>query len=99
MHRPRKFAMHMVRLGVQGEELLQTGRISLPVRDPWLAWLRDLRQGRHSKDEALDAAAELEASIERLLTTSPLPERPDRDEADRWLVRAYTETWNSRPTT
>lgn len=44
-----KFAMHMVRLGVQGVELLETGRISLPLREPWLSWLRDLRQGGHGK--------------------------------------------------
>lgn len=57
MHGNTKFAMHMVRLGVQGVELMETGRISLPIREPWLAWLQDLRQGRHSKDEALAAAA------------------------------------------
>jgi hypothetical protein len=90
-----KFAMHMVRLGVQGVELLETGRISLPIREPWLAWLRDLRQGRHSQQEALQAAADLEASIEGLISSSGLPEEPRRDEADRWLVYAYRSVWNA----
>jgi hypothetical protein len=84
-----KFAMHMVRLGVQGVELLETGRISLPVSEPWLSWLRELRQGHRSKDEALDAASELERRIEGLLETSPLPPWPRTDEAERWLVEAY----------
>ncbi len=74
-----KFAMHMVRLGVQGVELMETGRISLPVPEPWLGWLRDLRQGRHSRDEALEAATELEARIETLVETSPPPERGGRE--------------------
>jgi hypothetical protein len=89
-----KFAMHMVRLGVEGEELLETGRISLPVRESWLPWLRELRQGRKTKEEALDAAAQLEASIERLLATSPLPEHPDRAGADAWLIEAYRRAWD-----
>jgi uncharacterized protein len=88
-----KFAMHMVRLGVEGVELLETGRISLPIREPWLTWLRELRQGRRTMEEALEAAADLESSIERLLKTSPLPDRPRSDEANEWLVRAYLTTW------
>jgi len=88
-----KYAMHMVRLGVQGVELLETGRISLPIREPWLSWLRDLRQGRHTKQEALDAASDLEARLTTLLETSPLPERPPRDLADRWMIDAYLGTW------
>jgi len=88
-----KYAMHMVRLGVQGVELLETGRISLPVPEPWLSWLRDLRQGRHTKQEALDAAADLEAQLGTLLQTSPLPQRPARDVADRWMIDAYRGTW------
>ncbi|ONI85239.1 hypothetical protein ALI144C_13060 [Actinosynnema sp. ALI-1.44] len=90
-----KYAMHMVRLGVQGVELLETGRITLPIPEPWLAWLRDLRQGKHTKDEALAAADELEAELEKLITTSPLPERPDRDLANAWLRQAYQRVWSS----
>lgn len=88
-----KYAMHMVRLGVQGIELLETGRITLPIAEPWLGWLRDLRQGRHSRDEALQAAADLEARLETLLTTSELPLRPDFDDHNRWLVSAYEAAW------
>ena len=88
-----KYAMHMVRLGVQGVELLQTGRITLPIAEPWLSWLRDLRQGRRTQDEALDAAAELEAQLGALATSSPLPAEPDHDMANRWLVDAYRRAW------
>ncbi|RZQ61784.1 DNA polymerase beta superfamily protein [Amycolatopsis suaedae] len=88
-----KFAMHMVRLGVQGVELLETGRISLPVAQPWLSWLIDLRQGRHTRDEALEAAEELENRLEKLLDTSPLPERPDADRANAWLVDVHLSRW------
>ncbi|ALG13224.1 nucleotidyltransferase domain-containing protein [Kibdelosporangium phytohabitans] len=90
-----KYAMHMVRLGVQGVELLETGRITLPIPEPWLAWLRDLRQGKHTRDEALAAADELEAKLQKLITTSPLPEHPDRDRANAWLIGAYRRVWDN----
>lgn len=85
--------MHMVRLGVQGVELLETGRITLPIPEPWLTWLRDLRMGKHSKDEALQAATDLESQLERLTETSDLPERPDQARANSWLVRAHQQSW------
>jgi hypothetical protein len=88
-----KYAMHMVRLGVQGVELLETGKITLPVPEPWLTWLRDLRQGKHTKEEALRAADELEAGLTKLLTSSPLPEVPDHAAANEWLIRAHQQAW------
>jgi len=86
--------MHMVRLGVQGVELLETGRIRLPIAEPWLTWLRALRTGGKTKEEALEAAGDLEARLEDLLSTSPLPPHPDREAADRWMIEAYLSTWS-----
>ncbi|GHG16110.1 MULTISPECIES: nucleotidyltransferase domain-containing protein [Amycolatopsis] len=91
-----KYAMHMVRLGVQGVELLETGRMTLPIAEPWLSWLRDLRRGKHTQDEAVAAAAELEDRLDRLSRgASPLPEEPDRDWANQWLVHAYDSAWRA----
>ena len=91
-----KYAMHMVRLGVQGVELLETGRMTLPIAEPWLTWLRDLRRGKHTQDEAVAAAAELEDRLDRLTRgASPLPEEPDSDWASQWLVHAYDVAWRA----
>jgi len=56
----------MVRLGAQGVELLQTGRITLPVPELWRTYIRELRTGGHPMDEALEVAADLERQITRL---------------------------------
>lgn len=88
-----KFAGHMVRLGVQGVELLETGRMTLPMPDPWRTWIRDLRQGRHTQQEAIDAAAELEARLDALTWTADLPEHPDKARANRWLIETYQTKW------
>src|SRR5437868_3844965 len=37
-----KFAGHMIRLGLQGIELLETGTITLPMPEPWRTWIIDL---------------------------------------------------------
>lgn len=91
-----KFAGHMVRLGVQGVELLETGRLTLPMPEPWRTWIRDLRQGRHTQQEAIDAAADLEARLEELTRTADLPEHPDTARANRWLRSTYEEAWSDR---
>jgi hypothetical protein len=88
-----KFAMHMVRLGLQGVELLESGRISLPVPEPHRTWLRELRVGEHSRDEALAVAGELEARIEALAGTSSLPPEPDAARIDAWLIAVYQQAW------
>lgn len=89
-----KFAYHMVRLGLQGVELLTTGGITLPIPEPHRTWLRELRNGQHSKDEALGWAADLEAQLMRLASTADLPAHPDRDRIDSWLVDTYQSWWD-----
>lgn len=41
-----KYAMHALRLALQGVELLTTGRITLPVPEPHRTYLRAIRQAR-----------------------------------------------------
>lgn len=92
-----KYAMRMVRLGVQGVELLRTGRITPPLPEPWLSWCRALRRGEHAKQEALDAAADLQRQLVTLRHTAPLPEHPDRATIDAWLISAHQRAWAARP--
>ena len=97
-----KYCGHMVRLGLQGVELMETGRISLPVPEPWRTWIRDLRVGKHTMAEALEVAADSERRLLRLTSdsplaseaaASPLPFKPNHAGADRWLVATYQRAW------
>lgn len=89
-----KFAGHMVRLGLQGVELLETGRITLPMPEPDRTWIRDLRQGRVEKQDALARAAELDAKLEKLMAgASPLPEHPDTRWVNDFLLDAHVAAW------
>ena len=91
-----KFGAHMVRLGLQGAELMETGRITLPVPEPDRTWLRELRAGQHTMAEALERAEECDRRIAGLMETSPLPEDPDYEAADAWLISAYRRAWAGR---
>ena len=88
-----KFAYHMVRLGLQGVELLGTGRITLPIPEPDRTWLRELRRGEHTQDEALARAVDLEQQLTVLRDSSELPERPDYAWVNRWLIGVYQREW------
>jgi len=84
-----KYAMHMLRLGYQGVELLKTGRLSLPMREPERSFLLDVRRGKVSEQECLTRAGELEQQLVDLSTTSPLPEEPEEARVQEWLIDAY----------
>lgn len=88
-----KFAMHALRLGVQGVELLSTGRITLPVPEPALSELRAVRAGAVGLADVLRRLDEVEAELVRLLDTSPLPAQPDHAWIDDWLHRSYADYW------
>lgn len=93
-----KYAMHMLRLGMQGVEYLQTGRLSLPMPEPERSWLRGVRTGQVPIHEVLSRGGELEKELRDLIDTSPLPEHPDRANVEHWMCRTYFEHWKAGDT-
>lgn len=91
-----KYAMHMLRLGYQGRELLEMGRISLPMREHERQRVFSVRRGEVPFNDVLTEIGELERELEDLLETSPLPPEPDRTVVDDFLVRAYRQHWDGR---
>src|SRR5215469_11029056 len=92
-----KYAMHALRLGIQGVELLSTGRITLPVPEPHRAYLRSIRRGERSLDEVLDAITDAEQELARLRDSPAVADQPDRGWVDGWLHRSYLDFWSRRP--
>jgi hypothetical protein len=91
-----KFAYHMVRLGLQGVEVLTTGRITLPMPEPDRTWLRELRRGEHTLHEALERADDLLNQLNALAETADLPFKPDDLAINRWLTDTYMSFWEQR---
>jgi hypothetical protein len=88
-----KYAMHAMRLGYQGVELLTTGRITLPVPEPALSSLRAIRRGEVELSEVISAVASAENELTALRDRSNLPEQPDRQWVDAWLHRSHLAYW------
>jgi uncharacterized protein len=91
-----KYAMHALRLGLQGIELLTTGRITLPVPEPDRAYLRSIRRGQRPLAEVLDAITAAEARLTGLRDSPAIPDQPDRRWVDDWLHRSYLNFWAQR---
>jgi hypothetical protein len=93
-----KYAGHVLRLGYQGVEFLETGRLTLPMRAPERARVLDVRTGRVRFEEVLAEADELQVRLESLLHDSPLPDRPDYDAVNTFLSDTYRSWWGRSDT-
>jgi uncharacterized protein len=91
-----KYAGHVLRLGYQGIEFLETGRLTLPMPSRERSRVLDVRNGRVAFEDVLAEADDLHRRLERLLESSPLPELPDLDGVNAFLSEAYPAWWERR---
>lgn len=88
-----KYAAHTVRLGLQGEELLLTGRISLPMRPDDRELCLDIRSGMYSLTKVSQKIVEAESRLHAAYMVSPLPEQPNVAKIERWMLDTYLTYW------
>lgn len=88
-----KFAMHALRLGYQGVELMRTRNINLPMQGEALEVCQQVRAGKMPKDEALALMSYLETTLEELIDSSDLPDTGDRRVMGNVLHTIYTKDW------
>ena len=86
-----KYAMHMLRSGFQDVELLTSGWVDLPMREPERSFLLNVRRGRVSEEECLTKAEALERELVDWAMSSPLVEEPD--EGREWVLSPYRRRW------
>ncbi len=91
-----KYALHALRIGHQGEQLLSTGQITLPVAEPTRSQLMRVRAGEVPLREVLEELDRVVGRLERLAQSAELPPTSDAEAVDRFLLRAYQDAW-SRP--
>jgi predicted nucleotidyltransferase len=90
-----KYAMHMLRLGYQGVEIMSTGQVTLPTPEPERSWLMKVRRGEIALEEVLARAQDLEQQIRTLIDGSSLPPQADRPRIEAWMTRVYLEAWSA----
>lgn len=88
-----KFGGHLIRLGHQGCEFLETGYITLPMPEKERQDVLDIRAGKWTMSEVVAEASALEYRMETLLGETDLPEDADWDALSDWVVSRYTDVW------
>ena len=89
-----KYAMHALRIGHQGKELLESGRITLPVPEPLRTRLLEVRHGTVALDRIVAEVQRLEGQLQELTMSSSLAAEPDFGAVDRFLIDAYEAGWS-----
>jgi uncharacterized protein len=94
-----KYGSHIIRLGLEGVELLTTGQITFPLSEPNWSKVRGIRLGEMSLAEVNEWAKRLEST---LLTfhhdnePSPLADHPDTAAVESWMRSVYLGAWANR---
>jgi len=90
-----KFAGHVLRLGYQGCEFLATGKVTLPMEhDGGGGNCIDVRNGLWTKEQVLSESEALERRMEQLLLSTHLPEGPNYEALDAWIIEKYLAFWS-----
>ena len=82
-----KHAMHLIRLLYSGIHALRTGEILVDVGEHRDELLR-IKGGSLSFEEVRTRALELDQVFQQAFATTSLPERPDYERVNRFLIRA-----------
>lgn len=88
-----KFAGHMIRLGIQGIELMDTGRITIPLHEDDRKTIMSIREGNYSKEYVLDWSFSLDEKLKLSIETSDLPEETNREKINKLLCDMHEDYW------
>jgi predicted nucleotidyltransferase len=88
-----KYAGHIVRLALQGRELMETGKISLPMRPNDRQLVVDVRTGAYTLEQVDQMIFALRSNLLSAIEKSPLPEHPQREVVERWMRLKYLRKW------
>lgn len=88
-----KFAMHMVRLGYQGIELLTTGDMIMPIPGATGEELRSIRRGEWEYEDILELTEGLEDRLKDLIQDTSLPDKANYTNINMLSVQLHEQAW------
>jgi len=89
-----KYAMHVVRLYMEGVELLSDGELELPLKENKL--LLNIRLGKYTKEDCMKLMDEWKVRAEAARLSSTLPKRPDVHKVNEFLIDFYERYFYSK---
>lgn len=93
-----KYASHALRLGIQGHEIMTTGTLTLPLSGESLEECLEVKRGEVDFDEALRRVDRVKARLELVIDSDAplLPEKPNMNSINPFLVSLHKRHWNVR---
>ena len=91
LHMDCKFAYHLIRLMLEGIELLETGKLFYPISGNNKKQLMDIRDGLVSYDELLLMFNDYDTIFKERVSTSKLRHSSDFNWANDWLIKTLKE--------
>lgn len=88
-----KFAYHMIRLQLQGIELMQTGALELPMTGMNKGLLLSIREGSIGKTGVLAMSEALDEDLKKAINESLLPQVALRGAINELLHQIHMEVW------
>lgn len=88
-----KAAFHALRLLMQGVEMLAVQDMQMPMWSKQRQYLLDVRAGRVSEDRVLQDIQHWKYLIQSAGYVSDLPEHPDMEAVNKWLVDTHMSYW------
>lgn len=90
-----KYASHLLRLGFQGVELQETGKLEMPSPEKYRAIVKSVKDGKVSLNDVLQMAGDLELKLKDLIKDGPLRSTPDIIHLTEWMQQVYFENWRA----
>jgi uncharacterized protein len=84
-----KFGSHLIRLLLEGMELLKTGGLKFPLE--YAGILKDIRNGKWEMTKVLDYSYKLEKEIESISESSALPVKPNTEMLEKFTISKLKE--------
>jgi hypothetical protein len=90
-----KYAGHILRLAYQGVELMTTGHLTLPMPEMQRAEIVKMRTGGFTLQQAMSRIGVVESELRDAMDNDVLPDVPDTEAIDDFIVLAYNQVWQS----
>lgn len=90
-----KYAAHIVRLGFQGEQILLSGRMVLPMPDAQRELVVKVRTGGFSLAEVSEQIITAERRLDAAYAAATVADKPDSKRVEAWMIDTYLKHWNA----
>lgn len=89
-----KYAGHYIRLGFQGIELLETGKLTLPMLAEQRNVVMEIRAGKWAQADVISYGQDVESRLFGLKASTELRNHADHAAVDAFLIEMYQTQWS-----